>query len=168
LHAPQLASACGGGIAAFQPTNHEPDIAPLLIDLGVTVYLPSPAPGAQLDWVVAQPADLTGVRQGIPVPHGPAVASGGEIAQLGIGAILVPALAVDPVTGARLGYGAGYYDRLLPTLPPDVLVIGVCREVDVVPVRQESHDVAMAAVLTEIGLRRIGSGGAVTATAPTA
>lgn len=30
--------------------------------------------------------------------------------------VLVPALAVDP-TGQRIGYGKGFYDRLLPTLP---------------------------------------------------
>lgn len=166
--APAVAEVCGSALAAFQPTNHEPDIGPLLQDLKATVYLPRIAPDAQLEWTVAVSEDLTGSRSGIPTPRGPVVASGREIARLGIGAILVPALAVDPMTGARLGYGAGYYDRLIAQLPTEVLVIGVCREVDLVAVPAERHDVAMAAVLTETGLRRIGSGEAVTASAPTA
>ena len=73
----------------------------------------------------------------------------------GVGLILVPALAIDPDTGARLGYGAGYYDRLLPRLPGAVLVVGVCRDADLFPVPTEPHDVAMGAVLTESGLRLI-------------
>lgn len=166
--APDVAEVCGDAVAAFQPTNQEPDIGPLLRELGVTVYVPRTAPDSQLEWVVAGPADLRGSRRGIPTPTGPVVARGGEVVGLGIGAILVPALAVDPASGSRLGYGAGYYDRLLAHVPADVLVIGVCREIDLVAVPTEPHDVAMTAVLTETGLRRIGSGEAVTASAPTA
>jgi 5-formyltetrahydrofolate cyclo-ligase len=38
--------------------------------------------------------------------------------------VLVPALAVD-ARGQRLGYGGGYYDRLLPTLPRAFAVAAV-------------------------------------------
>ena len=49
---------------------------------------------------------------GIPEPSPEAHPLPGEAIDL----ILVPALAVDP-RGHRIGYGGGFYDRLLPTLP---------------------------------------------------
>ena len=157
--APDVAAAAGPALAAFQPTNDEPDIGPLARALTVPVYLPRTMPHRRLAWAVAQAEDFVGRRSGIPVPCGPVVATEAGVAELGIGAILVPALAVDPRTGTRLGYGAGYYDRLLALLPARVLVVGVCRDQDLVSVPDEPHDIAMTAVLTESGLRRIGSDG---------
>ena len=63
-------------------------------------------------------------------------------------AVLVPALAVDRA-GARLGRGAGYYDRTLPLADPAARLIAVVRDdelVDEVPA--EAHDVAMTHALT--------------------
>lgn len=158
-HLDQLVQATGPGLAGFQPTNDEPDIGPLLLAMPVPVYLPAVAAGHRLDWVAATDDDLRGHRSGIPVPTGPVVAHGDAVSQLGIGAILVPALAVDPASGVRLGYGAGYYDRLLPLLPATILTIGVCRDADLLLIPAQPHDVPVAAVLTESGLRMCGPGG---------
>lgn len=160
-HAPMLRRAARGGTAGYQPTNHEPDISALLRDLSLVapVYLPRVA-GEHLDWVAATPAELVGGHRGIPSPVGSPVARGGDVVTvLAATLMLVPALAVDPRTGARLGYGAGFYDRLLADVPDRraVLVVGVCRDADAVPLPVEAHDQPMDAILTESGLHRCGA-----------
>ena len=47
-----------------------------------------------------------------PPPALPAPASGWELSPHALGLLLVPALAFDPHSGIRLGYGGGWYDRL--------------------------------------------------------
>lgn len=62
--------------------------------------------------------------------------------------IFVPGLAFTH-DGARLGRGRGYYDRLLATLPPTTLRLGVCfpcQLVDTLP--REPHDEHVDLVLT--------------------
>jgi 5-formyltetrahydrofolate cyclo-ligase len=62
--------------------------------------------------------------------------------------VLVPGLAFDR-RGARLGYGGGHYDRLLPTLRPEVPRVGVAHpalQVERLP--REPHD----ALLTHLVL----------------
>lgn len=151
--AEQVAPLAGPGLAAFLPTNSEPDVIPLLRRVGVPVYLPTPAGALALDWVRTDPRALQVVGSGIPRPTGPVVAHGPRIDAL-VTAVLVPAVALDPATGGRLGYGAGYYDRLLADLAPTVHTIGVCREADLYVVPVEDHDRAVDWILTETGLRR--------------
>jgi 5-formyltetrahydrofolate cyclo-ligase len=70
--------------------------------------------------------------------------------------MLVPLLAFDR-NGNRLGYGGGYYDRTLATLPQS-LAIGCAfsaQELDDVPV--EDYDAPLAAIATELGVRRFES-----------
>jgi len=64
---------------------------------------------------------------------------------------LIPGLAFD-VSGGRLGYGAGFYDRLLPQLlptTPRVAAAFACQIVDEIP--REAHDLAVDRVVTEAG-----------------
>lgn len=68
--------------------------------------------------------------------------------------VLVPGLVFDR-HGARLGYGRGYYDRLLLKLPASATTIGVTRSALVVPRLPETdRDVRVAWLLTEDGLLR--------------
>lgn len=64
--------------------------------------------------------------------------------------MLLPGLAFDR-HGGRLGYGGGFYDRLLPKLPPLKRVAAAfhCQIVDHVP--RGPHDVSMDLVITESG-----------------
>lgn len=72
--------------------------------------------------------------------------------------MLVPLAAFD-MRGHRIGYGAGYYDRAIARLHAQGLtprLIGTafdCQEVERVP--DEPHDVRLAALLTESGLKRL-------------
>jgi len=68
--------------------------------------------------------------------------------------VLVPGVAFDRA-GARLGYGGGYYDRLLPLLParaPRVAGAFSAQIVDEVP--SAPHDITMDTVVTEEGVQR--------------
>ena len=77
---------------------------------------------------------------GVQEPTGPAVDHDE------IDFVIVPGLAFTPA-GDRLGYGLGYYDRLLPTVPAPS--VGVCFEdqlVDEMPLAP--HDVRVGAVVS--------------------
>ena len=63
--------------------------------------------------------------------------------------VLVPGVAFDP-DGHRIGYGGGYYDRLLPLLRADARRVAAAFELQVVErVPAASHDVTVDAVVTE-------------------
>lgn len=67
--------------------------------------------GLQLHLVVDSSAELVEGSFGVPEPRNTApVVDPGEV-----DFALIPALAVDP-RGYRIGYGGGYYDRLMPLM----------------------------------------------------
>ena len=71
-----------------------------------------------------------------------------------IDAIAVPGLAFDAL-GYRVGYGAGYYDRILPLLRPDAFITGVAvagQCVDRLP--RHEHDFRLLNLVTEEGVQR--------------
>ena len=69
---------------------------------------------------------------------------------------LVPGLCFDE-RGTRLGYGLGYYDRLLPLLRSDALIVGVTADALVVPeLPKAPFDVPMTHLVTESGVRQVG------------
>ncbi|MGD8863103.1 MAG: 5-formyltetrahydrofolate cyclo-ligase [Myxococcales bacterium] len=71
--------------------------------------------------------------------------------------VLVPALAVD-ATGHRLGYGGGYYDRLLPTLPRAFSAATV-HDFQVLPSVPVTHlDQRVDCIVTERRVLRIAPG----------
>jgi 5-formyltetrahydrofolate cyclo-ligase len=83
-----------------------------------------------------------------PVPGAPVVDPAA------VGVVLVPGLAFDR-HGNRLGWGKGYYDQLLPTVP-SAIKVGVTLErrlVDAIPV--EPHDVPVGFLATELGVRSV-------------
>lgn len=63
--------------------------------------------------------------------------------------IMVPGVGFDR-RGARLGNGAGYYDRLLSQVRADAVLVGVAYETQLFPeIVTEPHDVLMNKVMTE-------------------
>jgi 5-formyltetrahydrofolate cyclo-ligase len=68
--------------------------------------------------------------------------------------VIVPGVAFDR-TGARLGHGRGYYDRLLAGVRPDCALVALAFECQVFSqIPTEPHDVGMHAVITEKGVYR--------------
>jgi 5-formyltetrahydrofolate cyclo-ligase len=67
----------------------------------------------------------------------------------GLDLAVVPGAAFDP-QGNRLGWGAGYYDRLLADLRPGAPIVALafeCQLVAAIPV--EPHDVPVDVIVTE-------------------
>jgi 5-formyltetrahydrofolate cyclo-ligase len=72
--------------------------------------------------------------------------------------VLVPGVAFD-AAGRRLGYGGGYYDRLLALLRPGTMRVAGAFELQIVPrVPAAAHDLAVDAIVTET--RMIAAAGA--------
>lgn len=62
--------------------------------------------------------------------------------------VVVPLVAFDR-TGARLGYGGGCYDRYLPTVAPECLIVGIAfdeQRVDQVPT--DAHDLPLPNIVS--------------------
>jgi 5-formyltetrahydrofolate cyclo-ligase len=63
--------------------------------------------------------------------------------------IVAPGLAFDR-RGGRLGYGKGYYDRLLHRVRADAVKVGVCFECQIFPeIPLLPHDIRMDGIVTE-------------------
>jgi 5-formyltetrahydrofolate cyclo-ligase len=63
--------------------------------------------------------------------------------------VIAPGVAFDRF-GGRIGYGKGYYDRLLRTLRPDAIKIAIGYECQIVErIELSPHDVPMDRVITE-------------------
>jgi 5-formyltetrahydrofolate cyclo-ligase len=63
--------------------------------------------------------------------------------------VLVPGVAFDQ-RGGRLGFGVGFYDRLLSRLPRDIPTVGLAFDFQVVPrLPSQPHDIMLHAIVTE-------------------
>ena len=132
-------------VAAYEPLRTEPGSTELLAALaasGREVLVPVTLPDHDLAWVAWTPSG-----------HGPDLGSDG-IARADL--VLVPALAVSPHDGARLGRGGGSYDRALRRVRGRTVALlheGELRD----DVPADEHDVAVGAVVTPSGWQRVGS-----------
>ena len=62
---------------------------------------------------------------------------------------IVPGVAFD-IQGGRLGFGAGFYDRLLSRFPPGVPKVGLAFDFQITPrLPRQLHDIALDAIVTE-------------------
>ena len=89
--------------------------------------------------------DVVLSAQGIPepAPHCP------SIPRSAIDFVVIPGIAFD-ASGHRLGYGGGFYDRLLPLLPPRTPLVAGAFDVQIVPqVPVGPNDIGIDAVVTE-------------------
>jgi 5-formyltetrahydrofolate cyclo-ligase len=85
-------------------------------------------------------------HQGIPEPRPYCP----EVAPAAIDWVLVPGVAFD-AAGRRLGYGGGYYDRLLPLLRPDAARVAGAFELQITDqVPAAPHDLFVDTIVTEL------------------
>jgi 5-formyltetrahydrofolate cyclo-ligase len=155
-HAEALAIKRGDIVGGYHALPDEADPALLLarlVEMGAHIAFPRMAAKAMpLEFHLVPDGEvLAPGRHGIPEPmaHWPAVTPV---------LLLVPLLAFD-VTGHRLGYGGGFYDRTLLELQKgsalNVPAIGIAyagQEVASIPA--EPHDRRLDGILTEHGLQR--------------
>ena len=115
---------------------------------GKTVAVPRvDAPARMLHALVIEDLerDVEPGYRGIPEPR----ADRPAIALAEIDWVLVPGIAFDPA-GKRLGYGGGYYDRLLPLLPPAAERVAGAFEAQIVErVPAARHDIGVDCIVTE-------------------
>jgi len=140
-----------GWVVTFDAMPGEPDVAALLDDqphrqLALTR---TPATGR-----VLSVHDARAPRESHPYGYTQPVADTPVVPDDEIAAVLVPGLAFDRV-GGRLGFGAGFYDRFLSRLRPDVLRIGVSDGFIVDRVPTDAHDVPMTHLASEAGVMRL-------------
>ena len=69
--------------------------------------------------------------------------------------IIVPGAAFD-MNGHRIGYGAGYYDRLLSRPNMKAVTLGLCFDMQIVPyIPNSKHDISIDYLVTEKGVYKI-------------
>ncbi len=143
-------------VAAYVSVSSEPGTGPLLDALtgaGKRVILPLLQPDNDLDWAAYDgPAGLHPAGRGLLEPDGRPL---GADALATADVVLVPGLAVA-TDGTRLGRGGGSYDRVLARIPVGTFVCVLLNSeevLDVVP--SDTHDRAVGAVATELGVTRL-------------
>ncbi|KEF34833.1 5-formyltetrahydrofolate cyclo-ligase [Deinococcus sp. RL] len=148
LCAPLAAFLHGQGarrVLAYHALPGEPDVSALAAEFELMAPRARfrPAPHLTLHpWHTATEQSRFGVRQ--PPADAP------RLALETVDAVLLPGLAFDR-RGVRLGYGGGFYDRLLPGFPGLTLgVVWGALVVDELP--SEAHDLRVSFLATEGGL----------------
>ncbi len=142
-------------VLAYAALPSEIDPAPAIWRLrarGAAVAYPRiEAPGVLGMHLVGHELELIAGPFGLAQPseHAP------RAARDSIDAVIVPGVAFDEC-GRRLGYGGGYYDRLLPTLRPNCLRIGVAFDEQLLEeIPAEDHDARVHLVVTPSRVIRV-------------
>ena len=139
----------GAVVSVYWPFRGEPDLRPFMDHvvaqggrLALPVVVERERPMVFRAWTPGKPLE-DGVW-GIPIPP-----EGAEV--------LAPDVVITPVVGFdracyRLGYGGGYYDRTLASLPERPLFVGVgYAQAALESIYPQPHDIPLDLVLTEGG-----------------
>jgi len=149
----EIAVEPGTIVSGFWPIRSEVDVRPVmfaLMEAGARLALPAIVDRTTIVFrELVRGAPLVEMGFGTAGP-------GEEAAVLDPQVMLVPLAAFDR-RGHRIGYGAGFYDRAIARLAERGLtprLVGIafdCQEVEQVP--DEAHDIVIAEILSESGLR---------------
>jgi 5-formyltetrahydrofolate cyclo-ligase len=136
-------------ISCFLSTTTEPGTRAFVekaIARGIRVLLPITRNDGLLDWSVAQAdGDITEGLYGLPEPVGELL---GPIAVNDVDLMVIPAAAVD-LSGMRLGWGRGFFDKTIGSMegcPPVYAVIYDSEYLAEVP--REIHDQPVDGIVT--------------------
>ena len=135
-------------LALYAPVHNEVDTSLVLstsLDNGKRVFYPVVV-GSSLEFrLVTSSGDLHAGAYGILEPAAGCPVMAVEEADV----IVVPGVAYD-LTGHRIGYGKGYYDKALHQLEGEGHLVGLCFDFQVVEaLLGEPHDVKMDLVITD-------------------
>ena len=138
-----------GVLAVYLASNEEIDLSALVGDMlgrGVTVVSPR-WNGESYDLAKIKSLSEEDLRRGPMHILEPAEAD--VVEPKDVAAWIVPGLAFT-LDGKRLGYGGGWYDRLLSTARKGSLKIGVAQEFQVVAdLPSEPHDIRLDRIVTD-------------------
>jgi len=145
-------------VMAFWSFGSEVDTQPILSSLAstrATVVLPRIVDGRlePRSWAPGDPVETSWFGAAEPT-------AGDVVDPAKIDVVAVPGVAFDR-TGARVGYGGGFYDRFLPSLRPDALRVAIgfsCQLLDD-PLPVASFDLPVDLVVTERETLRTGRDG---------
>lgn len=149
-HLDALRDVCRDKVVGFcWPFRGEVDLRKLVqswIDSGATGALPGLAekntPMRFRRWSLHTP--LTRGVWGIPIPDG--------TEELVPDVILIPVVGYDN-QGYRLGYGGGYFDRMLAEIAPPPLTLGIALEqARLDSIYPQAYDIPMDGIVTEAGV----------------
>ena len=137
----------GSPIAVYLASSQEIDLSPFIhkmLAMGVKVVAPR-WNGETYELAVLKGLDDAHLRQGpmgILEPVGAEIVSPKEV-----GVWLVPGLAFTR-NGKRLGYGGGWYDRLLAEAPKDAVRLGIAHAFQVLDdLPSEPHDILLSKIV---------------------
>ncbi|WP_102126434.1 5-formyltetrahydrofolate cyclo-ligase [Deinococcus planocerae] len=135
-------------VLAYRALPGEPDVDALAREFELLTTRARFRPGPHLTlhpWETAtEPSRFGALQPPAGAPRVPLTA---------VEAVLLPGLAFDR-SGVRLGYGGGFYDRLLPGFAG--LTVGVIPEALIVPdLPAEGHDLRVGFLVTELGVGRV-------------
>lgn len=117
-----------------------------LLSEGKAVYLPRSEEGELIICRIQHKDDLAEGAYGIKEPKGSCL----EYDPEKLDCLIIPGVAFDR-KGNRLGYGKGYYDKLLKNCSAPKIALAFAEQiVDDVPA--EPHDIAMDLIVTDQGL----------------
>ncbi|WP_407943707.1 5-formyltetrahydrofolate cyclo-ligase [Martelella alba] len=144
-------------VAGYFPIRSEVDVRPLLEtleDVGAKIALPVVLDRETIIFRHHRTGNML-VAGGFGT-----MAPGGDAETVDPDILLMPLAGFD-LSGNRIGYGAGHYDRAIARLIAAnhrPMMIGIAFDLQEVPfVAAEAHDVPLDAVLTESGFRRCGA-----------
>ena len=120
--------------------GNEPDVRPAIeyaIEKGVVVYTsdPNPSTGRKVKPLINQSNQDKIIQYKI------------ENKEVEFDYIIVPMLGCNPQTKHRLGFGGGFYDRLLASQPTAKSIGVVFKDFVIMEIVPESHDVPLNEIL---------------------
>ena len=144
-------------IGCYLPSVDEPPTTGFLdwaLSHDKTVLLPISREDGLLDWALYDGSDGGKDVAGMPIP-GSTLLNPSAVDAVDL--LLIPAARVDR-TGARLGWGRGYFDRLIGSMAKRPPIYAVVYDFDVVEsVPREDHDQGVDGVVTPGGIIRFSS-----------
>lgn len=140
-------------VTCYLSTADEPDTSGFLDwarTHDVDVLLPVSQANSRLEWARLGTAGTALGRHGLAEPIGPRMP---VTAAADVDVMLIPASAVD-ISGVRMGWGLGYYDRALAAISPVPPVFAVVHDDEILPrIPADPHDVPITGVVTPSGIR---------------
>jgi 5-formyltetrahydrofolate cyclo-ligase len=133
--------------ASFRSEVDTTELIKISLSMGKRVVLPKvdTATHDLLLFEVRDLGDLTPGYMGIPEPS----AEAGQMSVNDVDIVIIPGAGYD-ASGNRVGYGGGYYDRLLSGLKKDIPVIAPAYEEQVLDsVPSEPHDMRVNLIVTD-------------------